>query len=90
MGIHYKRVWGYGKGYGTVILQGQRDGAMSGNEQRPYRAYLVRLWQEEDGVWRGTVENPHTGEKRAFASVEWALAHIRQEVQQAEQDKREG
>jgi len=45
-----------------------------------YKAYLVRLWHEGDGVWRGTIENPHTSERLAFAEVEALLAYIRDQV----------
>lgn len=48
-----------------------------------YIAYMLRLWREGEGVWRGTVENPHTGERRAFANVESLLAFLRQQTEQA-------
>lgn len=38
--------------------------------QRDYQAYLLRLWREkEDGRWRASLENPHTGERAAFAAL---------------------
>jgi hypothetical protein len=50
-------------------------------EQRPtYRAFLVRFWQEGDTVWRGTVEDPHTGQRHAFADIEPLLDFLRQQV----------
>ena len=39
---------------------------------RPYRAYLLRLWQvqcEDQLVWRASLENPHTGERQGFADL---------------------
>lgn len=42
------------------------------NSTRGYQAYLLRLWQSdtaEGPVWRASVESPHTGERRAFASL---------------------
>lgn len=45
-----------------------------------YIAYLVRLWREDDTTWRGTLEDPHTGQKYAFADVETLLEHIRHET----------
>ncbi len=44
-------------------------------EDKGYRAYLVRLWQVCHGgqtVWRASIEDAHTGERRAFAD----LAHL--------------
>lgn len=38
-----------------------------------YQAYLLRLWMVEDediSVWRATLENAHTGERRGFSSLE--------------------
>lgn len=35
-----------------------------------YRAYLLRLWRATDAQWRAALEDPHTGERRAFASLE--------------------
>lgn len=37
-----------------------------------YLAYLVRIWQVRSRgqlVWRASVENAHTGERQAFASL---------------------
>lgn len=42
-------------------------------EQRGYRSYLLRLWQIKYGeelVWRASLEDPFTGERRGFASLE--------------------
>ena len=41
------------------------------DEQR-YLAYLVRLWTVHDNgdvVWRASVEDAHTGERRAFSGL---------------------
>ncbi len=36
-----------------------------------YQAYLLRLWQESpDGIWRFTLEDPHTKERHAFSGVD--------------------
>jgi hypothetical protein len=34
-----------------------------------YRAYLLRLWRTAEGQWRASVEDAHTGERQAFASL---------------------
>jgi hypothetical protein len=42
-----------------------------------YRAYLLRLWREgEHGPWRATLEDPHTGERIAFATADKLLAYL--------------
>jgi subtilisin-like proprotein convertase family protein len=36
-----------------------------------YQAFLLRLWQESpDGIWRITLEDPHTKERHAFNGME--------------------
>jgi len=40
-----------------------------------YQVYLLRFWQERDHlpetamVWRFSLEDPHTGERRGFADL---------------------
>jgi hypothetical protein len=41
-------------------------------DERNYRAFLVRLWavsQGDEVVWRGTVQDAHTGARMAFADL---------------------
>ncbi len=40
--------------------------------QPDYLAYLLRLWRVNAtvGAWRASLEDPHTGEQHAFASLE--------------------
>lgn len=38
-----------------------------------YLAFLLRLWRVNDedySIWRASLENPHTGERHAFATIE--------------------
>ena len=38
-----------------------------------YQAYMLRIWQESDDLpWRASLQNPHTGEQKNFAT----LAHL--------------
>lgn len=43
------------------------------HKERPdYLSYLLRLWRVSDAekaVWRASLENPVTGERRGFASL---------------------
>jgi hypothetical protein len=43
-----------------------------------YRAYLLRLWRTPESGWRATLEDPHSGERSAFASLAELLAHLEQ------------
>jgi len=41
-------------------------------QQRPYLSYLLRLWQvgsAGEGLWRASLEDPHSGERTGFASL---------------------
>lgn len=52
-------------------------------EDRPYQAYLLRLWQvEHDGqpVWRASLEDPHTGQRYGFASLELLFMFLCEQV----------
>lgn len=57
---------------------------MQEETRHTYRAFLVRFWQEGEDVWRGMVEDPHSGQRHAFADVEQLLDFLRQQVRPAE------
>jgi hypothetical protein len=40
------------------------------NADKSYRAYLLRLWCAADAEWRASLEDPHTGQRRAFATLD--------------------
>ena len=44
-----------------------------------YRAYLLRLWRTPEARWRASLEDPHTGEKRAFANLAQLVAFLEEE-----------
>ena len=51
-------------------------------EQR-YISYLLRLWQirsEGELVWRASLESPHTGERRGFASLDDLFGFLREQT----------
>ena len=51
--------------------------------QRPYLSYLLRLWQvgsEGEGVWRASLEDPHTGECKGFGSLEDLFEFLREQT----------
>ena len=56
---------------------------MSKLEQPPrYLAYLLRCWQERSQrpeylpLWRFSLEDPHSGQRRGFASLEALVAFL--------------
>jgi hypothetical protein len=55
-----------------------------------YRAYLLRFWEEGHpqadwpAEWRFSLEDPHTGERLGFASMEKLVAFLRQTMGRAE------
>ena len=53
------------------------------SEGRRRSSYLLRLWQaEQEGtwVWRASLENAHTGERRGFAGLAEMYAFLEQET----------
>jgi hypothetical protein len=51
-----------------------------------YLAGMLRLWQvvdDETPCWRASLEDPHTGERRVFASPEALFAHLTAEMADA-------
>jgi hypothetical protein len=47
-----------------------------------YLAYLLRLWREEpDAPWRGSLQDPHSGEQHLFASAGELLDYLRGQLQ---------
>jgi hypothetical protein len=50
-----------------------------------YRSYLLIFWEERThdpgvpAVWRFSLKDPHTGQRRGFASLETMVAFLREE-----------
>jgi hypothetical protein len=61
-----------------------------GKRRAGYLAYMLRLWQtrQETGIspvestvtWRASVENPHTGERRGFLSLEALFDYLSEQA----------
>jgi len=52
-----------------------------------YRSYLLRLWRTTSrgrSVWHASLELPHTGERRGFASLEQLYAFLEQQIQEGD------
>lgn len=58
--------------------------------QPDYLSFLLRLWRVSDegksqpnakkAVWRASLENPHTGERKGFASLEALFDFLREQA----------
>jgi hypothetical protein len=55
-----------------------------------YRAYLLRFWEEGrghpdlPGAWRFSLEDPRSGQRQGFASLEALVGFLRQEMNREE------
>jgi len=52
-------------------------------EPSRYRAYLLRLWQVDDGTratWRASLQDVRSGQRLGFAGLDEAMAHIRRQI----------
>jgi hypothetical protein len=45
--------------------------------QREYKAYLLRMWREnQHTAWRALLENPNNGERAAFATLRELVTYL--------------
>jgi hypothetical protein len=52
-------------------------------EQRRYRAYLLRLWwagHDGEAGWRASLEETHTGVRHGFATLEQLFAFLNEQI----------
>ena len=54
-----------------------------------YRSFLLRLWieRENDGKWRFSLEDTRTGKRRAFATIEKLIAHLKEILKNEKQNQ---
>lgn len=57
-------------------------------EESPrYRSYLLTLWEERGGdlktepTWRFSLEDPRSGKRRAFSSLEALFEYLKNEIE---------
>jgi hypothetical protein len=41
-----------------------------------YHSYLLRCWSDGPGLWRFSVEDPHTGQRRGFTEMAALVAFL--------------
>jgi hypothetical protein len=61
--------------------------------KRRYLSYLLRLWQLIEGgkpAWHASLENPLTGERQGFPSVEAMITFLYEQMQQPAQEAEPG
>ena len=52
-------------------------------QRRDYLSYLLRVWRtgsEGNAVWRASLENPFTGERRGFARLKDLFIYLQAQV----------
>lgn len=52
--------------------------------EKKYRVYLLRLWRGEDpahALWRASLEDPRTGERIGFESLERLFAFLMEQIE---------
>jgi hypothetical protein len=53
------------------------------NRPQSYQSYLLRLWRTAttgDATWRASLENPQTGERHGFASLDAMVTFLRLQI----------
>jgi len=52
--------------------------------EKKYQAYLLRLWRGDDPAvssWRASLEDPRTGERIGFESLECLFAFLMEQIE---------
>lgn len=51
-------------------------------EKTDYISYLLRVWRSngDEKAWRASLQNPHTGERIGFASIDELCIFLRQQT----------
>ena len=61
-------------------MNGRGGDTVTMDERPNYQSYLLRMWQTTDGdqvIWRASLDNPGTGERLSFASLEALFAFLK-------------
>jgi hypothetical protein len=55
-----------------------------------YHTFLLSLWEEAGSApgWRCSLENPHTGERKGFKSLDELTAYLREWTQKPPPEQR--
>ena len=66
-----------------------RESQPMNETQSEYLSYLLRVWRADPGNlsgWRASLEDPHTGERLGFASLEQLFAFLMEQTERAGPD----
>lgn len=59
----------------------RRWGQKMNKRSTEYHAFLLRLWRGgKSNSWRATLQNPHTGERLIFPSLDMLLTFLEEET----------
>jgi hypothetical protein len=63
------------------------DISQPSREPPDYLAYMLRLWRMRgaQAAWRASLEDPHSGERLSFASLDEVFAFLKQQTGQSGQ-----
>ena len=53
------------------------------DHKKKYRSYLLRLWTEDTNgkrIWRISLENPFSGERRGFAKLKDLFTYLEEKM----------
>ena len=59
--------------FDSFLIEVCHHAAMVTRNEQSYHSYLLRMWRSnsnENGRWTFMLENPHTGERHGFTSLE--------------------
>jgi hypothetical protein len=52
-----------------------------------YRSFLLRLWLDSDSqMWRFSLEDPHTGERRGLANLDKLLEFLKEVTEKTKEN----
>ena len=60
------------------------------DHKKKYRSYLLRIWTEDTNgkcVWRISLENPFSGERRGFAKLKDLCAYLEDKMHASEESQ---
>jgi hypothetical protein len=72
------------------LISRQPDMMKTEDRKKRYQSYLLRLWVEDvDGkqVWRVSLEDPFTGERRGFASRRDLCAYLEEKMSESKENQ---
>jgi len=58
------------------------------NSSSLYQSFLLRIWRDDEHTpWRLQLEDPHTGERRGFATLQQMVEFLGQQMEKFNSEK---